>query len=67
MSAARKGHYALFTFTQDLFAEGNPAGVKSALAHLGICGPAVRLPLWGVSEALDAKMAAHVAQRRSGI
>ena len=67
LSAARKGHYALFTLTQDLFAEGNPAGVKSALAHLGICGPAVRLPLWGVSEVLDAKMAGHVARLRSGI
>ncbi len=67
MAEARRGHFALFALTQDLFAEGNPAGVKSALAHLGICSQEVRLPLWGVSEALHAKMAQHVAQLRSGI
>lgn len=67
MTEAQKGHFALFTLTQDLFAEGNPAGVKSALAHLGICGPHVRLPLWGVSSELDAKMAQHVSELRSGI
>jgi 4-hydroxy-tetrahydrodipicolinate synthase len=67
MTEAQKGHFALFALTQDLFAEGNPAGVKSALAHLGICGPHVRLPLWGVSPVLDAKMAQHVSELRSGI
>ena len=67
MPAARKNHYALLRFTQDLFAEGNPGGIKAALAHLGVCTSHVRLPLWKVSEALDTKMAAHVQSLRSGI
>lgn len=53
MDAARDGHYAMLNFTQQLFAEGNPGGIKSALAHLGIINPALRLPLWPVSPQLD--------------
>lgn len=53
MDAARDGHYAMLGFTQQLFAEGNPGGIKSALAHLGIINPALRLPLWPVSPQLD--------------
>ena len=35
-----------------MFAEGNPAGVKAALKHLGICDDHVRLPLVKVTEEL---------------
>lgn len=41
-----------------LFAEGNPAGVKTALAIRGICRPDVRLPLVEGSERLRAAMMA---------
>lgn len=39
-----------------LFAEGNPAGVKAALASLGILRNRLRLPLVGVSEGLYARI-----------
>ena len=60
MEAARDGHYAMLNFTQQLFAEGNPGGIKSALAHLGIINPALRLPLWPVSPQLDEALAQSV-------
>jgi len=60
MDAARDGHYAMLNFTHQLFAEGNPGGIKSALAHLGIIHPALRLPLWPVSPQLDAALAQSV-------
>jgi 4-hydroxy-tetrahydrodipicolinate synthase len=60
MDAAQVGHYAMLNFTQQLFAEGNPGGIKSALAHLGIIHPALRLPLWPVSPQLDAALAQSV-------
>ncbi len=43
--AARRIHGNLIRLTELCFAEGNPAGVKAILHQLGICGPAVRLPL----------------------
>jgi len=48
--AAQKGHSALIEFTRLMFAEGSPAGVKTALKTLGICEDTVRLPLVQVSE-----------------
>lgn len=47
---ARTGHYKLFEVIQQLFVEGNPAGVKEALKTRGICEAFVRLPLVGVSD-----------------
>jgi 4-hydroxy-tetrahydrodipicolinate synthase len=47
--AAQEVHSSLIEFTRLMFIEGNPAGVKSALKHLGICGDGVRLPLVPVS------------------
>ncbi|WP_411275358.1 4-hydroxy-tetrahydrodipicolinate synthase [Daejeonella sp.] len=42
-------HYSLIEITNLCFAEGNPAGVKSALKILGICEDSVRLPLVNLS------------------
>ncbi len=47
---ARKQHYLLLEFTQSLFLENNPAGVKYALYKSGICSPFLRLPLQEVSK-----------------
>jgi 4-hydroxy-tetrahydrodipicolinate synthase len=47
---ARPGQYQLIDFTRLMFVEGSPAGVKTALKHLGICGDQVRLPLVQVSQ-----------------
>ncbi len=46
---ARSIHYRMLEFTQLLFREGNPSGVKEALAHLDICEHYLRLPLTPVS------------------
>lgn len=45
METARKIHYQLMEFTDLLFADGNPGGIKYALSVLKICQPCVRLPL----------------------
>jgi 4-hydroxy-tetrahydrodipicolinate synthase len=54
--SAQKGHSALIDFTRLMFAEGNPAGVKTALKYLGICSDVVRLPLVQVSSKLAEKI-----------
>jgi len=51
--AATPAHLSLVEFTRLAFAEGNPAGIKAALKHLGICGDNVRLPLIKASSALE--------------
>ncbi len=38
-------HYKLFNFTQHLFADGNPGGIKIALETLGLASSKLRLPL----------------------
>lgn len=48
---AHKAHYSLIEFTHLMFADGSPAGVKTALKQLGICGDTVRLPLVQVGSA----------------
>lgn len=45
MEKARKLHYPLIDITDQLFADGNPGGIKYALSLLKICEPYVRLPL----------------------
>lgn len=42
---ARIIHYMCFEITNQLFADGNPGGVKVALELLNICKPTLRLPL----------------------
>ncbi|MFC3559838.1 4-hydroxy-tetrahydrodipicolinate synthase [Pedobacter jamesrossensis] len=51
--SATPAHLALVEFTRLAFAEGNPAGIKAALKHLGICGDTVRLPLIKASAQLE--------------
>ncbi|MBB6460873.1 4-hydroxy-tetrahydrodipicolinate synthase [Flammeovirga kamogawensis] len=46
----------LLDFTDALFEEGNPVGVKAALEIAGICGKGVRLPLVEGSELLCSKL-----------
>jgi 4-hydroxy-tetrahydrodipicolinate synthase len=53
--AAQKTHSALIDFTRLMFVEGSPAGVKTALKHLNICGDTLRLPL--------VKVTSNIAER----
>jgi 4-hydroxy-tetrahydrodipicolinate synthase len=55
-TSAQKTHAQLIDFTRLMFVEGSPAGVKTALKHLGVCGDTVRLPLTPVSDATAAKI-----------
>jgi len=47
---AKKIHYKLLEFTDQMFVEGNPSGVKAALEILGIMENNLRLPLVPVSD-----------------
>ena len=49
-------HLKLLALHKQLFVEANPIPVKWALARMGRCGPALRLPLVGLSEALHAPL-----------
>jgi 4-hydroxy-tetrahydrodipicolinate synthase len=60
-AAARKLHYKTFEITNQLFADGNPGGVKRALELLKICGPDVRLPLVKPNENVQQKLKQLVA------
>jgi len=53
---AQKLHSQLIDFTRLMFVEGSPAGVKTALKQLGICGDTVRLPLVQVSAVTAGKI-----------
>lgn len=53
---AQKEHFDVIEFTRMMFTEGNPAGVKTALKYLGVCGDSVRLPLVQVSQKLAEKI-----------
>jgi 4-hydroxy-tetrahydrodipicolinate synthase len=57
MATAQVLHHQLKPLMQLIFKEGNPAGVKGLLAHLGIAGTTVRLPLLPASEALQQELA----------
>ncbi len=53
---ARKEHYDLFSITKMFFEEGNPGGVKIALAKRGIMNSHMRLPLVQVSNELKIRI-----------
>lgn len=48
--------------TSELFEEGNPVGIKTALSIKGVCRPVMRLPLVEGSAALAAKMKRSIAE-----
>jgi 4-hydroxy-tetrahydrodipicolinate synthase len=52
INKARTLHYQLLTFTNALFADGNPSGIKAAMETLGLCKSHVRLPLVKVQKAV---------------
>jgi 4-hydroxy-tetrahydrodipicolinate synthase len=56
LATARKEHYDLLPITKMFFEEGNPGGVKVALAVRGIMDETMRLPLMPVSDGLRARI-----------
>lgn len=56
LQKARELHYSLFDFTELLFADGNPGGIKAALAEMNICENELRLPLAPVKDDVSKKL-----------
>lgn len=55
-------HFKLMEIIDLIFAENNPAGIKTVLQELGICKNTVRLPLVCASKELENKIATFVAR-----
>jgi 4-hydroxy-tetrahydrodipicolinate synthase len=47
-------HYAMLRMNQLIFADGNPAGIKCLMNHMGLCQNVLRLPLVPVNEKVEA-------------
>jgi 4-hydroxy-tetrahydrodipicolinate synthase len=62
LTLAKAAHYDLFHITKMFFEEGNPGGVKVALAARGLMQETMRLPLYPVSETLRARIQAETAR-----
>jgi 4-hydroxy-tetrahydrodipicolinate synthase len=59
---ARRLHYQLLPLIRALFLETNPIPVKAAVAMMGYCQDALRLPLLPMSDAARAKLRAVMEQ-----
>ena len=55
-SDARTIHYSLIDIINTMFEEGNPAGVKAYMKHLGLIENSLRLPLVPVSDKLNSRI-----------
>jgi 4-hydroxy-tetrahydrodipicolinate synthase len=56
MAEAQRLHYKLTDITEQLFADGNPGGVKAVLEMMKLCGETVRLPLVPVNDLVRKKL-----------
>ena len=62
LELAKQAHYDLFSVTKMFFEEGNPGGVKVALASRGLMQETMRLPLYPVSEGLRTRIQDETAR-----
>ena len=46
-------HFAMLRMNQLIFADGNPAGIKCLMSHVGLCQNVLRLPLVPVNEKVE--------------
>lgn len=51
---ALKLHYTMLRMNQLIFADGNPAGIKCLMSHMGLCQNVLRLPLVPANEKVEA-------------
>jgi len=63
---ARTIHYQLLEITENLFVEGNPAGIKATLNILGLTQNHVRLPLTTVSKPTYNRLSELIKGLKSG-
>ncbi len=47
-------HFAMMRMNQLIFADGNPAGIKCLMHHMGLCENVLRLPLVSANEKVEA-------------
>jgi 4-hydroxy-tetrahydrodipicolinate synthase len=59
---AKELHYRLLHMIDLLFADGNPAGIKTALNCLGLCSNTLRMPLVGVQSTIAEEIAKEVSR-----
>jgi 4-hydroxy-tetrahydrodipicolinate synthase len=57
MQEAQRLHYKLTDITEQLFADGNPGGVKAVMEMMKLCSETVRLPLVPVNDTVKKKLA----------
>jgi len=50
---ALRSHYAMLRMNQLIFADGNPAGIKCLMSHMGLCENVLRLPLVKANEKVE--------------
>ncbi|MBO7083270.1 MAG: 4-hydroxy-tetrahydrodipicolinate synthase [Bacteroidales bacterium] len=50
---ALKLHYSMLRMNQLIFADGNPAGIKCLMSHIGLCKNVLRLPLVPANEKVE--------------
>jgi len=62
IEAAKDLHFRLYPLFRALFVETNPIPVKAAAAHLGLCGPEIRLPLIEASSSTRAALEKALAE-----
>jgi 4-hydroxy-tetrahydrodipicolinate synthase len=67
LALAKEAHYDLFNVTKMFFEEGNPGGVKVALAQRGLMQETMRMPLYPVSEGLRQRIQAETKRLLAGI
>lgn len=60
-------HYELMDGMELIFKEGNPAGIKTLMKLMGLCGDAVRLPLVSASQGLTDQISAFLQGQHSNI
>lgn len=53
LKQAQELHFAMHALSKLIFQQGNPAGIKSLLAHMELCANRLRLPLTPVSDELS--------------
>jgi len=64
---ARAIHYSLLGIIEQLFADGNPAGVKAALSTLGVCKNYLRLPMVPASKEVQRNLSGLIDDYHSAL
>jgi 4-hydroxy-tetrahydrodipicolinate synthase len=62
VKTARKLHYDLLQFSEFIFEDGNPSGIKAALQIMNIAQSAVRSPITTISRSLYGKLDNEIKQ-----